>query len=168
MLLKKLLFFLTGIILLFLQVHPFLPFGKSGIRPDFILIFVIYIGLNFPFSRGAFVCFFLGYCVEILSGANSGLYLVIYLNVFITIRTLQKYLNFDTIIKLVFLLLICLFVKFIILLFSFCFIYEYSHFVLRKTFIKETIFTLMLFPVVFSLISRIYNQQKVTSPSITT
>ena len=165
---KNFLFFLTGLVLLFLQAHPLLPFGKHGTRPDLILMFVIYAGLNCTFSKGAFTSFFFGYCVGILSGANCGLYLIIYLNVFVGIKILQKYFNFDAIIKLFFLLLVCLSVKFIILHFSFYFIYEYEFFVLKKTLLKETVFTLLLFPFVFFLIDKICNQQKVTSRSIIT
>ena len=71
--------------LLLLQTHPFLPYGRTGIRPDCLLALVIYVALNGSKSRGIVLCFFLGYGVELVSGAPGGLYSIIYVSVFISI-----------------------------------------------------------------------------------
>jgi rod shape-determining protein MreD len=161
--LKNLLPLLTGIILLFFQVHPLLPMGRSGIRPDVLLIYVMFIGINYNIYKGSIFCFFLGYSFEIFSGVNSGLISLIYLSVFIVIKLLQKFLNFDTIFELLLLFLICFFVKFIIVFFSFYIFYEYSFVILIKLFLKEIIYTLSLYPLVFFLIKKIYYYQNITN-----
>ena len=153
-------FFITGIILFLFQVHPFLPFSKSGIRPDFILIFVIYIGTTLSFCKGAFLCFMLGYLFEVFSGANSGLYMLIYLNVFISIRILKKFFSFEAPSNLFFLILLCFLIKFFMIYFSFYWIYEYKYFVFKTVFFQETVFTLFLFPFVFFTIKKLLDRQK--------
>ena len=163
MLLRRLLIFLTACVLLFFQVHPFLPFTKEGVRPDFILFLVVYLGLVFPPGRGAFFCFVLGYCFELLSGANSGLYVAIYLSVFMSIKILKKYFNFDTLSERFLLFLGCVFVKFFVLAFCFEFVYEYGWRVLGKLFLREALFTLVLFPFVFPLIIRVNKNGKAPS-----
>ena len=155
MFLRRLLLFFTACGLLFFQVHPFLPFTKEGIRPDFILFLVVYLGLVFPPGRGAFFCFVLGYCFEFLSGANSGLYIAIYLSAFVSIKISKKYFNFDTLAERFLLFLGCVFVKFFVMAFCFEFVYEYGWQILGNLFFQEALFTIVLFPFVFPLIIRV-------------
>src|SRR5210317_1526507 len=117
---KKVLYLLTAIILLFLQTHPFLPFGKDGIRPDLFFALAVYVGISCRAINGALFCFLLGYFLEIFSGANSSLYSTIYLSTFIAIRVLLKYFSFDTVSKIMALLFASFVVKFFIMLISFC------------------------------------------------
>ena len=151
--------------LYFFQNHVFLPFGKTGIRPDLLLCFVIYTGVIFTFCRGGIICFVTGYVLEVLSGANSGLYIIIYLNIFITIKLLKRYFNFDTVPELLFLMCVCVVVKFLVILFCFSFIYESSYFVVRQIYIPETLYTVILFPVVFSILCKLYKDpRKIPQP----
>ena len=159
MILKSFLFFFTGFVLLFFQVHPYIPSGKNGIRPEILLGFVIYLGINCPIYKSALACFVLGYFFDVLSGANTGLYSVIYLNVLIVIKILQRVFNFETKTELFLLFLVCLSVKFIVIFLSFFLVYEYNVFVLKRSFFVETIYSLFLIPVVFSLTHKIFNRQ---------
>ncbi len=163
MILKRFLFFVTGFVLLFFQVHPYIPSGKNGIRPEILLGFVIYIGINYPLYKGALACFVLGYCFDVVSGANSGLYSVIYLNILIIIKFLQKFFNFETKTELFFLFFVCLLVKIILIFLSFFLVYEYNVFVFKRSFLIETLYSLLLFPVVFSGIQKIFNSQNTTT-----
>ncbi len=155
---KNILLILIGIIIIFIQVHPFLPFGKDGIRPDLMLIFVIYIGLNFSLVRGSIICLIIGYCFEVLSGTNCNLYLLINVIVFVSIKLLQKYFNFDTLTNQLFLLITGLFNKYIILFLSFCFVYEYSYLITKQALLKEILYTVVLFPFVFLILNKIYKK----------
>lgn len=151
---------LIGLALLFIQVHPNLPFGGAGIRPDLLFVFVIFLGITAPLCRGACLCWVLGYGVESLSGMNGGLWQVIYLTVFCTIRLLKKFFNFDTRINVLILFLACQLLKISILLFSFYYIYEYQYSAFVHTGVLETLFTLLLFPVVYWLLKRSTGGQK--------
>lgn len=155
---KNTLLLLTGFFLLFIQVHPFLPFGKAGIRPDLLFIFIIYVGLNLSIVPGSMICFLLGYCFEVLSGTNSNQYLLNIVIVFISIKLLKKYFNFDTLTNQLFLLMTCLFNKYIILFLSFYFVYEYNYFFIKITFLKEFLYTLFFFPFVFFILNKTYNK----------
>ncbi len=159
---KKIFYLLTAALLLYIQTLPFLPFGKTGIRPDLFLILAVYLSVSFSTIYGSFLCFLLGYTIEIFSGTNSGFYPTIYLGVFLTIRILLKYFSFDTVAKLIVLLFVCFFVKFFIILFSFCFIYEYSYSVFKKVFFLESFYTLVFSPFVFLLLLTIEKHKKQT------
>ncbi len=160
---KKIFFLFATAFFLYIQTSPFLPFGKNGIRPDLFFIFVIFLGVNFSAINGSVICFLLGYTIKIFSGTNSGLYPIIYLSVFFTIRVLLKYFSFDTISKLIILLFVCFFIKFFIIFFSFCFIYEYSYSLFRKIFLLESFYTLVFSPFVFLLLLKIGKDKKETS-----
>jgi rod shape-determining protein MreD len=151
---------LVGAALLFVQVHPSLPFGRAGIRPDLLFVFVMYMGIAAPLCRGACLCWALGYCAESLSGTNGGLWQVIYLSVFCAIKLLKKFFNFDTRFNVLMLFAVCQGLKTGILLFSFYYIYEYQYSASVRTGVLETLFTLLLFPVVFWLVKRCAAGQK--------
>ena len=158
---KNVFYFLTAVLLLFIQTHPFLPFGKNGIRPDLFFVLAVYLGISCRAINGALLCFLLGYVLELFSGANSGLYSTIYLSTFITIRALLKYFSFDTVAKIMGLLCASLVVKFFIMLVSFCVIYDFSFALFRKIFLLESIYTFVLSPFVYQLLLKIdkYNKE---------
>jgi len=160
MLLRNLSFWLTAFVLLFCQVHPFLAFGKQGIRPDLVFILIVFIGIKKSPCRGAMVCFLLGYCVEVLSGANSGLYISVYISAFTAIKVLERIFNFSTLAEFFLLLLVCFCLKLLVFYFSFVFVYEYKLAVFRTPFFAETFLTLALFPILFPLISHFNKERK--------
>jgi len=157
---KNIFYFLTAVLLLFIQTHPFLPFGKNGIRPDLFFVLSVYVGISCQIINGSLVCFLLGYFLEIYSGTNSGLYSTIYLSTFIAIRILLKYFSFDTVTKIIALLCACFTIKFFIMLISFCAIYDYSFALFRKIFFLELVYTLILSPFVYHFLLKINNYNK--------
>jgi len=140
-----------GYVLLFLQTHEYLPFGKLGIRPDLMLIFVLYNALYLSLLPAALLGFIVGYVVELFSATNSGLYITIYIISIVVAKGLQKYFDFDSIRNSFCLLLICLFVKFLIISFCFQLIYEYSFVLLEQIWVLDSAFTLALFPGIYYL-----------------
>ena len=71
---RILLFILLGILVLTLQTTLLRFFPIQRIRPDFMLIFTLYLGFSFPPIPGAILAFFLGYFVDLFSGNTFGLY----------------------------------------------------------------------------------------------
>ncbi len=159
---KKTLFILLLCVLFLLQISPLLPFADDGIRPDIILILTVFLGVQLPLCKGALAVFTLSCLMEAFSGVNTGLYPLIYMCVFIGIRSLEKFFDFSTTLNLFLLTTFSLIIKFIILLFCFNFIYEYKHFALQELFLKESAYTLLVLPAVFSLLSPMYKMQKNT------
>jgi rod shape-determining protein MreD len=66
--------FFLGILFLTLQTTllPWLPIQR--IRPDIVLILVLYWGLTVPPVQGGILSFFLGYLMDLFSGNSLGLY----------------------------------------------------------------------------------------------
>ena len=71
---RVLFFILFGVFTLTLQtvLLRFVPI--HGVRPDFMLIFTLYLGFSFPPLAGAILAFFLGYSVDLFSGNTFGFY----------------------------------------------------------------------------------------------
>ena len=157
---KKTAFFALVCILFLLQISPVLPCADYGIRPDFILILAIFSAVQFPLCCGAFIVFILSCLMEVFSGVNTGLYPIIYLSVFLSIRSLEGYFDFFRPLNLFLLAIFSLAVKFIILLFCFNFIYEFRHFEILAPFLKESAYTLLVFPALYPLLGPLYKKQK--------
>jgi rod shape-determining protein MreD len=66
--------FFLGILFLTLQTTllPSLPVQR--IRPDIVLILILYWGLTYPPVQGGILSFFLGYLMDLFSGSSFGLY----------------------------------------------------------------------------------------------
>ena len=116
---KPALFVLVSVLFL-LQISPILPFADYGIRPDFVLVLTVFFGIQFPLCGGAFLVFGLGCLVEVFSGVNNGLYPIIYLTVFIGIRSLERFFDFSQSVNLFLLTASALIVRFMSLFASFC------------------------------------------------
>jgi rod shape-determining protein MreD len=157
---KKIAFFLLVCVLFLLQISPILPFADYGIRPDIVLVLTIFFGIQFPLCSGAVFVFCLGCLVEVFSGVNTGLYPIIYLSVFIGIRSLEKFFDFARSINLFLLTASALILKFFFLLFCFNFIYEFKHFAILEPFLQESAYTLLVFPAVFPMLRRLYIKPK--------
>jgi rod shape-determining protein MreD len=71
---RTLLFTLLGVFVLTLQTTLLGFFPIQRIRPDFMLIFTLYLGFSFPPIPGAILAFFLGYSVDLFSGNAFGFY----------------------------------------------------------------------------------------------
>jgi rod shape-determining protein MreD len=53
-------------------LFPWLPIHR--VRPDIILVFILYLGLFFPPVSGGLLAFFIGYLMDLFSGNTYGLY----------------------------------------------------------------------------------------------
>jgi rod shape-determining protein MreD len=71
---RVLLFILLGVIVLTLQTTLLGFFPIQRIRPDFMLIFTLFLGFLFPPGPGAILAFFLGYLMDLFSGSTFGFY----------------------------------------------------------------------------------------------
>jgi hypothetical protein len=157
---KKSAFFALVCALFLLQISPVLPFADYGIRPDFLLILTVFSAIQFPLCGGAFFVFVPGCLAEVFSGVNTGLFPILYLSVFMSIRSLEGYFDFSRMLNLFFVVVFSLAVKFFILLFCFNFIYEYRHFEILAPFLKESAYTLLVFPAIYPLLLPLYKKQK--------
>ena len=68
------LFIIFGVLVLTLQTTLLRFFPIQRIRPDFMLIFTLYLGFSFSPILGGILAFFLGYLVDLFSGNTLGLY----------------------------------------------------------------------------------------------
>jgi rod shape-determining protein MreD len=71
---RTLLFILLGVLVLTLQTTLLGFFPIQRIRPDFMLIFTLFLGFSFPPIPGAILAFFLGYLVDLFSGNTFGVH----------------------------------------------------------------------------------------------
>jgi rod shape-determining protein MreD len=87
-----LLYVLLGVALLGIQAHPLLPFAQQGIRPDLVLILVLYLGTRpeLELGAGAVLVSLLGYFCSVFSGGPFGLYAFVYLFFFVSIDLLKN------------------------------------------------------------------------------
>ena len=65
---------LAGILLLILQTTWLSSFPIRRIRPDFLLIFTLYLAFLFPPFLGGILAFFMGYLLDLFSGNTLGFY----------------------------------------------------------------------------------------------
>jgi rod shape-determining protein MreD len=66
--------FVAGVLLLTLQT-TFLTFSPvHKIRPDLVMILILYLGFSYPMILGGTLAFSLGYLVDLFSGNSLGLY----------------------------------------------------------------------------------------------
>ncbi len=64
------------------------------LRPDLMILLVIFLGLSFPVVPGAILTLFGGVLYDTLSGQSLGLFPVIYLLIFFFLKLLQTFLIF--------------------------------------------------------------------------
>ena len=143
--------------LLFIQTNPLLPLGNHGIRPDLLLFLVLNAAVTLSIVHCACIILIIGYAFDAVSGSPVGLFISTYLLIFGTISLLRRFYNFNTRVELFGLLLLCLIIKYIVLYFFLCFVYEYHYNNLLKTILYETSFTIIVFPLVFPLIQNAFN-----------
>jgi len=64
-----------------------------GIFYDLLIPLVVFLGLNVPNRKGVLVVVILGLIMDLLSGGIFGLYLCIYLWIFVSVKGLSKYFD---------------------------------------------------------------------------
>ncbi len=87
---------LCGLIFMLLQTTIFPRFLPPEMRPNLLLILVIYLGLSESFLRAAFLTLLLGALQDVFSGMTLGLYATVQLAVFLLIRLFSGRLNVES------------------------------------------------------------------------
>jgi len=149
--------------LLLVQTSALLPLGNHGTRPDLLLLVVMCASVALPAIACSCIVFLLGYFLEALSGAPSGFFISSYLLVFTTIKILRRFFDFNTLFEFFGLFLICLTVKYLAIYFFLFFVYEQQHAFMARTVFRETVFTILLFPLFFPLLRHYSNTQQTTT-----
>jgi len=73
---RILLFIVLGVLILTVQTTLLRFFPIQRIRPDFMLVFTLFLGFSFPPIPGAILAFLMGYFFDLFSGNSFGLYAV--------------------------------------------------------------------------------------------
>lgn len=103
------LYVFIGLVLLDIQAHPFLPFAQQGIRPDLVLVLVVYLGTRPEISRvsGALLASLLGYLCAAFSSGPFGLQAFLYLVFFVCVDLLKNVFDLQSVYFQMLLVLIC-------------------------------------------------------------
>ena len=64
----------------------------SFLKPDLMIVLVIFLGISFPLLSGAFLVLFCGLLQDTFSGGVLGLFVFIYLCLFFSLKLLAKFL----------------------------------------------------------------------------
>ncbi|MCX8042990.1 MAG: hypothetical protein N3B18_02565 [Desulfobacterota bacterium] len=159
---RLLIYVLAGFVLVLLQMHAGYLFGQTGIRPDFILSFVVMLGISAPLCRGAAICWGCGLALESVSCMQGGVLQIFFLGVFFLIRLTKKFLQFTTTVHVMVIVWCTQLLKYGYLLFLFSYVYNYE-FVFRemtRIWIFETILTVGCSPVIFAFLRRLTGDRK--------
>ncbi len=94
----KVLFFslLCGLVFMLLQTTIFPGFLPPEMRPNLLLILVIYLGLSESFLRAACLTLLLGALQDVFCGSTFGLYATVQLTVFLLVRLVSDRLNVES------------------------------------------------------------------------
>jgi len=87
---------LWGLVFALLQTTIFPRFIAPELRPNLLLILVIYLGLSESFLRAAILALLLGALQDVFSGLTFGLYATVQLAVFIMVRIFSERLNLES------------------------------------------------------------------------
>ncbi len=71
---RFLILFVTGVLLLTVQTTLLASSSIQKIRPDLVLIFILYLGFSFSTFSGGILAFLMGYLMDLFSGNVLGLY----------------------------------------------------------------------------------------------
>jgi rod shape-determining protein MreD len=87
---------LCGLFFMLLQTTIFPRFLPPEIRPNLLLILVIYLGLSESFLRAAFLTLLLGALQDVFCGTTLGLYATVQLTIFLLVRLFSGRLNIES------------------------------------------------------------------------
>jgi rod shape-determining protein MreD len=145
-------FVLIGFVLCCLQAHPLLPFAYAGIRPDLVLILVVYFSAiaYIDICLGALVVSVLGYVLAMLSGAPFGLYALTFLAIFVFMQALKRVIDLQLLALLALLVALSSLIK-EALVFTLFWLFSsttYSYAAAHNIFLSQLLFTLAVAPFV--------------------
>ncbi|WP_020675586.1 rod shape-determining protein MreD [Geopsychrobacter electrodiphilus] len=88
--------FLCGLMFILLQTTIFPRFLSAELRPNLLLLLVIYLGLSESFLRAAILALLLGALQDVFSGTTFGLYATVQLTIFLVVRLFSDRLNAES------------------------------------------------------------------------
>ncbi|MCX8118428.1 MAG: rod shape-determining protein MreD [Desulfobacterota bacterium] len=145
-----------GLLLITLQASWLTLPHLRWVRPDMMLLLTLYVGLTFPLASGGILALFLGYLLDLYSGNTLGLFTVTRLFLFLGIQFFKRHLYLEHYPgRFVFVLLVCIFEGFLILLLLKAFLPEASTHFLRPfltMFLPQCFSSALLAPFLFSLL----------------
>ncbi len=89
---RFLIFLLSAFLLGVLQSTLISLIFPSYLKPDLMILLVIFLGVSFPLLSGAFLVLFCGLLYDTFSGEVLGLFAFIYLTIFFSLKLLAKFL----------------------------------------------------------------------------
>jgi len=93
---RFLLYLLAGLFCALLQSSVFPLFLAVGLRPNLLLILILYLGLSENLSRAVIVTLLLGGIQDSFSGTSLGLYISVNLAILLLVRLLSEHLNTES------------------------------------------------------------------------
>jgi len=93
---RLLVYFGCGLIFLLLQSTLLAWLLPDYLRPDLLLILLIYFGLNETFRSGALLAYALGCLLDVFAGHFLGLYGFVFLAIFFAIRVTVRWFNTES------------------------------------------------------------------------
>jgi rod shape-determining protein MreD len=89
---RFLIFLLSAFLLGVLQSTLISLIFPSYLKPDLMILLVIFLGVSFPLLPGTFLVLFCGLLYDTFSGGVLGLFAFIYLTIFFSLKLLAKFL----------------------------------------------------------------------------
>jgi rod shape-determining protein MreD len=89
-------YFLLGFLFVLLQTSLWPQLLPSAIKPDLILVLVVYLGLSESHLSGGLLSFLLGACLDAVAGSHQGLHGVTLLLIFFGVRFATDHLNTES------------------------------------------------------------------------
>ena len=90
--LRLFIFLLTAFLLTLVQSTLISLVFPSYLKPDLMILLVIFLGISFPLLPGAFLVLFCGLLYDTFSGGSLGLFAFVYLCIFFSLKVLAKIL----------------------------------------------------------------------------
>ncbi len=78
--------FLLSLVLIFLQISVLPRLLPDYLKPDLLLVLVLYLGLTEACLRGGLFCWYLGCLEDSFAGSDFGLFGITFLIIFLTVR----------------------------------------------------------------------------------
>jgi rod shape-determining protein MreD len=89
-------YFLLGYLFVLLQTSLWPQLLPFAIKPDLILVLVVYLGLSEGHLNGGLLSFLLGACLDAMAGSHHGLHGVTLLLIFYSVRFVTDRLNTES------------------------------------------------------------------------
>lgn len=147
-----------GIFFLTLQTTLLMTLPIQRIRPDIVLILILYLSLSYPLISGGILTVFFGYLMDLFSGNSFGLYtfsrpLIFFMAQFFMNRFYLKGFSSQFIFVFIFALLEGLLILILLSVLNLPFLHNLYH-SFFTFFIPQSFFTGLIAPLLFSLFDK--------------